>query len=104
MMCDGSSFSKGNMKPVALVRIVVMRKMAVTPGIDCDLNRPNKTTRPETIPIKLMTTCKTGTACKLRPSIMMCRTAGGVERNDRVMEFLQCRHGDDGARADRPAL
>ena len=70
MICEGSSFSNGNMKPVALVRIVVSRKIAVMPGIDCDLSSPNKTMRPETIPIRLMTTCKIVTACKLKPSIM----------------------------------
>src|ERR1700722_7632977 len=71
MMCEGNSFSNGNMKPVALVRMVVIRKMAVNPGIDCDLNIPNKTTRPATIATRLITTGKTVTACKLKPSIMI---------------------------------
>src|SRR5579871_4014501 len=70
MICEGSSFSNGNMKPVALVRMVVSRNKAVRPGIACDLSSPYKTTRPETIPIRLMTTCNTVTACKLKPSIM----------------------------------
>ena len=62
MMCDGNSFSNGNRKPVALVRIVVSRKMAVRPGIRLEPNSPNKTTRPETIPIRLMMTCRIVTA------------------------------------------
>ena len=33
MMCDGNSFSKGNTKPVTLVRMVKRRKIAVMPGI-----------------------------------------------------------------------
>src|SRR3984885_7205113 len=126
MICEGNSFSKGNMTPVALVRMVVMRKRAVRPGIDCDLNSPNKTTRPATIATRLMTTCRTVTACKLKPSIMMqspcwiarcygrsveIATASGAlvretagTRNDRVMEFLQRRHGDDKARTKTSAL
>ena len=56
MMCDGSSFSNGNRKPVALVRIVVSRKIAVMPGIRFEPSSPNITRMPETIPIRLMTT------------------------------------------------
>ncbi|MGY4424978.1 hypothetical protein ACVWY2_007427 [Bradyrhizobium sp. JR6.1] len=59
MMCDGSSFSvtKGGItKPVALVRIVRMRKIAVSPGIAREPSRPNITTTPATIAIRLMMT------------------------------------------------
>ena len=44
------------MKPVALVRIVVTRKIAVRPGIRLEESIPNITTRPVTIAIRLMTT------------------------------------------------
>ena len=49
MMCDGSSFSNGNRKPVALVRIVNSRNIAVSPGIRLEPSRPNMTMMPETM-------------------------------------------------------
>ena len=56
IMCEGSSLSNGNRKPVALVRIVNSRKMAVRLGLLLEPSSPNMTMRPETIAIKLMIT------------------------------------------------
>ena len=55
--CDGSSFSVtsgGITKPVALVRIVINRKIAVSPGIRLEPSIPNITMRPATMAIRLM--------------------------------------------------
>ena len=57
--CEGSSFSVnsgGITKPVALVRMVNSRKIAVSPGIRLEPSIPNITIRPATIAIRLMTT------------------------------------------------
>jgi hypothetical protein len=55
-MCDGNSCVNGNRKPVALVRIVVSRKIAVMTGICFEPSSPDITMRPLTIPIRLMIT------------------------------------------------
>jgi hypothetical protein len=70
-MCEGSSFSNGNKKPVALVRIVVSRKRAVRPGILFESKSPNKTTSPETIPMRLIATCRIVKADELIPKTMI---------------------------------
>ena len=73
-MCDGSSFSDnrgGITKPVALVRIVNSRKIAVSPGIRLEPSIPNITIRPATMPIRLMITWTITNVAKLIPSIMM---------------------------------
>ena len=73
MMCDGSSFSVtsgGIRKPVALVRIVNSRNIAVSPGIRLEPSMPNMTIMPATIPIRLMTTCTVVKVDRLIPKIM----------------------------------
>ena len=69
-MCDGSSFSDGNRKPVALVRIVNSRNIAVRPGIRLEPSSPNMTMMPETIAIRLMITCTVVKVDRLIPRIM----------------------------------
>src|SRR6516162_10455441 len=69
-MCEGSNFSNGNRKPVTLVSIVVSRKSAVMPGSRCEPKSPNRTTKPETIPIRLMMTCTIVKADRLIPRTM----------------------------------
>ncbi|MGY2939586.1 hypothetical protein ACVWZ6_009188 [Bradyrhizobium sp. GM6.1] len=56
MICDGSSSLNGNRKPVALVRIVNAKKIVVRRGIGFEPSRPNITTRPAAMPIRLMMT------------------------------------------------
>ena len=51
MMIPGVTPLNGNRKPVALVRIVNSRKIAVRPGIGLEPSSPNMTMRPATIPI-----------------------------------------------------
>ncbi len=73
MMCDGSSLSDtsgGIRNPVALVRIVSSRKIAVRPPGRREPSMPNITTRPATIAIRLMMTCTRTNVDKLMPSIM----------------------------------
>src|ERR1700733_4895191 len=70
IICDGNNWVNGNPKPVTLVRIVVTRNSAVQPGAGREPSSPNKTTRPETIPTRLMMTCKMVNVGRLRPSIM----------------------------------
>src|SRR5216684_606830 len=70
MMCDGSSFSTGNRKPVALVRMVKSRNIAVRPGILLEPRRPNMTMMPATMAIRLMITCSVVNVAKLIPRIM----------------------------------
>ena len=70
-MCDGTNFSNGNRKPVALVRIVKSRNIAVEPGIRWEPSSPNMTTIPETIPTRLIITCTVVKAERLIPRIMM---------------------------------
>src|SRR5579859_1073458 len=69
IMCDGSSLSNGNRNPVALVSIVVTRNSAVQPGTILEPRSPDKTTRPETMPIRLMMTCSMVKADRLIPKI-----------------------------------
>jgi hypothetical protein len=57
MMCDGSSLSDtsgGIRNPVALVKIVSSRKIAVRPPGRVDLSMPNITIKPATIATMLM--------------------------------------------------
>ena len=73
-MCEGSSFSVnsgGIRKPVALVRMVNSRKIAVSPGRRLEPSIPNITIRPATIAIRLMTTCTRTNVAILIPKIMM---------------------------------
>ena len=73
MMCDGSSLSDtsgGIRNPVALVRIVNSRKIAVRPPAGFEPSMPNITMRPATIAIRLMTTWTRTNVAKLIPSIM----------------------------------
>ena len=73
-MCDGSKFSVssgGITKPVALVRIVNGRNIAVMPGIRFEPSIPNITTMPARIPIRLMITWTSTNVAKLIPKIMM---------------------------------
>src|SRR4030088_548438 len=70
IMCDGSNFSNGNRKPVALVKIVNRRNIAVIPGIRLEPRSPNMTIMPETIAIRLMITCTVVKVDKLIPRIM----------------------------------
>src|SRR6266571_4972939 len=73
IMCDGSnvSVSRGGIRrPVALVRIVNSRKIAVRPGIRLEPSSPNMTIMPATIPIRLMMTCTVTNVDKLIPRIM----------------------------------
>src|SRR6266702_5181721 len=75
-MCDGSVLSNssgGIRKPVALVRMVNSRKIAVSPGWRFEPSIPNITMMPATIPIRLMTTCTRTNVAELIPSIMMPR-------------------------------
>src|ERR1041385_709390 len=55
-MMPGVTCSKGNPKPVTLVRTVVARKSAVMPSSRLPPNIPNNTTKPEAMPIRLMIT------------------------------------------------
>src|ERR1700694_2107873 len=70
MMCEGSNLSNGNRNPVALVRIVVTRNNAVQLGITLEPRSPDKTTRPETTPIRLMMTCSIVKVDRLIPRTM----------------------------------
>ncbi len=74
MMWDGNSLSDtrgGIRKPVALVRIVNSRKIAVRPGIRLEPSIPNMTIMPATMPIRLMMTWTVTNVDKLIPRIMM---------------------------------
>src|SRR3984893_12022268 len=73
IICEGSNFSdsKGGIrKPVALVKIVNSRKIAVRPGIRLEPRIPNRTKIPETIAIRLMITCTIVNVARLIPRIM----------------------------------
>src|SRR3954449_13422503 len=73
-MCDGSSLSDtrgGIRKPVALVRMVNSRKIAVTPGAVLEPSIPDITIRPATMAIRLMITWTIVNVAKLIPRIMM---------------------------------
>src|SRR6266853_6647696 len=73
IMCEGSNFSdsKGGIrKPVALVKIVNSRKIAVRPGVRLEPRIPNRTRMPETIAITLMITCTIVNVARLIPRIM----------------------------------
>src|SRR6266567_1415541 len=70
IMCDGSSWVKGNRKPVALVSIVNSRNIAVRPGIPLEPSSPNITMMPDTIAIRLMMTCTVVNVDRLIPKIM----------------------------------
>src|SRR6266576_4696333 len=73
IMCDGSnvSVSRGGIrKPVALVRIVNSRKIAVRPGIRLEPRSPIMTIMPATMPIRLMMTCTVTNVDRLIPRIM----------------------------------
>src|SRR6476659_9956950 len=70
IMCDGSNLSNGNRKPVALVRMVKRRNIAVSPGMRFEPRSPNMTMIPETIAIRLMITCSIVKVDKLIPRIM----------------------------------
>src|ERR1700730_12542118 len=97
IMCDGSSFSNGNRKPVALVNIVNSRNIAVRPGIRLEPSSPDMTTMPETIAIRLMITCTMVKVDKLMPRIMtrspFCEMA---ECYDSRSEITTCPDGDGG--------
>ena len=67
---EGSNWVNGNRKPVALVRMVDNRKIAVRPGIRFEPNMANMTMMPETIPIRLMITWTIVKVAKLIPRIM----------------------------------
>src|SRR5664279_2476126 len=54
---EGLKPSYGNMKPVTLVSTVVVKKIAVQPSRRLLLSRPNRTTKPDPIPARLMITC-----------------------------------------------
>src|SRR5258708_7339699 len=72
-MCDGSNFSDsrgGIRNPVALVRMVNSRNIAVRPGIRLEVRSPNMTIMPETIAIRLMITCTVTNVDRLIPRIM----------------------------------
>lgn len=55
-MWDGKMRSRGKKNPVTLVNIVVARKIKVRPSSLLELNKPTRTTAPERIPSRLMTT------------------------------------------------
>ncbi len=72
-MCDGSNFSDsrgGIRKPVALVKIVNSRNIAVSPGIELEVRSPNMTIMPATIAIRLMITWTVTKVDRLIPRIM----------------------------------
>src|SRR5216684_3412222 len=74
IMCDGSNFSYsrgGIRKPVALVKMVNSRNIAVRPGIRLEPRSPNMTIMPATMPIRLMMTCTVTNVDRLIPRIMM---------------------------------
>jgi hypothetical protein len=58
--------------PVALVRIVVVRKSAVQPALYFDPSMAAATTSPATIPTRLSATCSNVNAGIDIPRIMMC--------------------------------
>jgi hypothetical protein len=53
---DGNNLWNGNMNPVTLVATVVTRKSAVQPSSFLPAISPNKTTDPDKIPVRLITT------------------------------------------------
>src|ERR1700686_4997225 len=55
-ICDGRMRSLGKKYPVTLVKTVVARKSPVQPSRLLELNIPNRTTRPATMPTRLKTT------------------------------------------------
>src|SRR3954470_24121461 len=71
-ICDGRILGVGKKKPVRLVSTVVARKSAVQASDLFAFNRPNKTTKPDTIPIRLITTCTSVNVGVDRPKIMTC--------------------------------
>src|SRR3954466_8673002 len=91
MMCEGSSFSVksgGIGKPVALVRMVNSRKIAVRPGWDFEPSIPNITIRPATIAIKLMMTWTRINVDELIPKIMTGPYVGNfLNRTTQLRQF-----------------
>src|SRR5204863_233137 len=65
-MWEGKIWSRGNRKPVTLVRTVVARKRAVQPLAVLELSIAAATRIPATIPTRLSTTCNNVNA-DLRP-------------------------------------
>lgn len=70
MMCEGSTSLKGNRKPVALVRMVKAKKIAVSPGVGFEPSRPNITMMPAAMAIRLMMTWTSVKAGRLNPRTM----------------------------------
>src|ERR1039457_5546534 len=56
-MIPGVTPWNGKKNPVTEVATVVARKSIVQPHIRFEVNSPQRTTRPDRIPIRLMTTC-----------------------------------------------
>src|SRR5882724_7463153 len=96
IMCDGSNLSNGNRNPVALVRIVVIKNSAVQPGIILEPSSPDKTTRPEPTPIRLMMTCSIVKVDRLIPKIMARSPVGTGECYDCRYEKATCAHRASG--------
>jgi len=55
--CDGKNLWNGKPNPVTLVATVLARKSAVQPSSRFPVSRPYRTTSPEPIPTRLITTC-----------------------------------------------
>src|SRR5580704_18841734 len=62
-------FSNGNMNPVTLVSTVVVKNSAVRASSSFPPNKPNTTTNPERIPIRLMSTCTRVNVSRDRPKV-----------------------------------
>ena len=71
MISGGPKRAKRNMKPVTLVATVVNRKIAVMGGVRFESSMPNKTSIPDAIPIRLMTTWNCVNAATDMPRIMV---------------------------------
>ena len=76
-MCDGSSVTKGNPKPVTLVKTVVTRKTSAQRPRSFPLANPPATTRPARMPIRLSTTWISVNVVRLKIMVVSLREGRG---------------------------
>jgi hypothetical protein len=65
--CEGRTRAPGNPNPVTLVKIVLIRNTMVPTRDRVPVRKPNITTKPETIPIRLSTTCTAVNVASVMP-------------------------------------
>src|SRR5258706_11840814 len=70
-MCEGKRCSNGKRYPVTLVSTVVSRNNVVHFSSLLPLSIPYRTTKPDTIPIRLMAVCTMVKVARLMPGITM---------------------------------